>query len=292
MDLNKLRTFYVLAQTRNYSACARKLCVTQSAVSHAIKKLESSLGLELLERTRKGCLLTHEGRILFQTCCTVFFELEKARDELADSSNYPEVIRLGSTVEFGISIVLKNMQAFYRQHPNIHIDFRLSHNLIEPLLNDEMDMIIDCRPHSRPELEIIPLFREEYVVIASAQYIRENQVHEPTDLARCNILSMDKELVWWHNFISVLPPARRNIFYRVTEINHIRGIINAAHASLGVGFVPRYTVLKDLEEGRLVELFPDLDLLNDDINIYLKRDRRELPKCVALIEYIKGFRLQ
>ena len=292
MELNTLKTFFTLVQTGNYTKCADKLCVTQSAVSHAIKRLESSIDLQLIDRTQKGFALTPAGNTLYQSCRTIFFELEKAREQLLCTKTILEVIRLGSTVEFGLSIVLKQIKAFFDQHPNIHVNFLLSHNLLTPLLNDELDMIIDCRPHTNPELKVIPLFREEYVVIASGEFIAKHRVHEINDLGRCNILSMDKQLNWWSNFINVLPLHQQNILKRVTEINHIRGIINAAQHAMGVGFVPRYTVLKELEEGSLTELFPELDILNDQINIYIKRTHAQLGKNIALIEHIKRFRLQ
>ena len=292
MELNTLKTFFTLVQTGNYTKCADKLCVTQSAVSHAIKRLESSIDLQLIDRTQKGFALTPAGNTLYQSCRTIFFELEKAREQLLCTKTILEVIRLGSTVEFGLSIVLKQIKAFFDQHPNIHVNFLLSHNLLTPLLNDELDMIIDCRPHTNPELKVIPLFREEYVVIASSEFIAKHRVHEINDLGRCNILSMDKQLNWWSNFINVLPLHQQNILKRVTEINHIRGIINAAQHAMGVGFVPRYTVLKELEEGSLTELFPELDILNDQINIYIKRTHAQLGKNIALIEHIKRFRLQ
>jgi DNA-binding transcriptional LysR family regulator len=292
MDLNKLRIFFTLAQTGNYSECAQKLFVTQSAVSHAIKRLESSIDLELIDRNQKGFALTPAGNTLFQSCRSIFFELEKTKELLLSARNYPEVIRLGTPVEFGLSIVLKQMKKFFDQHPNIHVDFRLSHNLLTPLLNDELDMVIDCRPHSNPELKVIPLFREEYAVIAANEYITENNIKKISDLSHCNILSIDKNLKWWGNFINALPLEEQGIFRRVTEINHIRGIINAAQSGIGIGFVPRYTVLKELEEGSLIELFPELDILKDHINIYIKRNRAELEKNKILIEYIKSFRLK
>ena len=292
MELNKLKTFYVLAQTKNYSRCARKLYVTQSAVSHAIRSLESSVGAQLVSRGKKGFALTDAGNTLFRTCCTVFFELDKARERLAGEGDSPEVIRLGSTVEFGISILLKNMKTFLDRHPGIHVDYRLSHNLLTPLLDDELDMIIDCHPHVNPELQAIPLFHEEYAVVASGAYVEKHGVRTVDDLSRCNILSMDRELLWWGNFINALPPEKRGVFNRVTEINHIRGIINAARSDIGVGFVPRYTVLRELGEGALTELFPELDILNDHINIYIKRDRAKLDRHVALIDHIRDFRLQ
>ena len=291
MDLNKLRIFHTLAQTRNYSACARKLFVTQSAVSHAIKRLEASIDLELVDRTQKSFALTPAGQTLFQSCQSVFFELEKAREQMQSVGHQPEVIRFGAPVEFGLSIVLKQIKPFFAQHPNIHVDFRLSHDLLGPLLSEELDMIIDCRPHASPELEVVHLFREEYAVIAAPEYLARNPVHDSGDLEGCNILSLDKQLEWWGNFINALPVERQCIFKRVTEINHIRGIINAAQSGLGIGFVPRYTVLKKLGEGSLIELFPELDILKDQINIYIKRKRAGLAKNRALIEHIRSFRL-
>lgn len=292
MELNTLKTFFTLAQTGNFSKCAEKLYVTQSAVSHAIKRLEASIDQQLIDRGQRGFALTPAGNTLFQSCRTIFFELEKTSQQLLREKNHPEVIRLGCTVEFGLSILLKQIKAFFDRHPNIHVDFRLSHNLVTPLLADELDMIIDCRPHTHQELKTIPLFREEYAVIASVDYIAKHRIRNIEDLNRCNILSMDKRLQWWSNFINALPIDRQNIFTQITEINHIRGIINAALGSIGVGFVPRYTVIKELEEGALIELFANLDILKDQINIYVKRDRAGLKKHLALIEHIQGLRLQ
>ena len=292
MDLNKLNTFYVLAQVKSYSKCARKRFVTQSAVSHAIKNLEDSLNLTLVEKKRNSFALTSEGKILFKSCHKIFSEVEKTRVLLMKTKNYPELIRVGSTVEFGVSVLIKGMEVFFETHPDIHVDFTLSHNLLQPLLDDELDLIIDCKPHVRPDLESITLFQEEYAVIASPRYIAKHNITTVEDLAECNIFSQDKELVWWDNFIHILPLDQQVLFDRVTRINHVRGMINGALCNMGVGLVPRYTVLRELEEGRLVALFPELDILNDHINIYLKSRNVLLTKFQYLIEHIKGIELQ
>ena len=292
MDLNTLKTFFTLVQTGNFSRCANRLFVTQSAVSHAIKRLEGSLDLELVDRSQKGFALTPAGSTLYQSCRSIFFELEKTREHLLREKNHLEVVRLGTPVEFGLSIVLKQIREFCERHPTIHVDFHLSHELLPKLLADELDLIIDCRPHTHPALTVIPLFREAYVVVAAADYIAKHRIRDIGDLCRCNILSLDKQLTWWDNFTNALPMEQQGILRRVTEINHVRGIINAAQDAVGVGFVPRYTVLKELEEGSLVELFPGLGILNDQISIYIKRARAGEGKHLALIEHIKGMRLE
>lgn len=293
MDLNKLKTFYTLAQVKNYSKCAEKLFVTQSAVSHAIKSLEQSLDLVLInKRSKSGFSLTSEGNVLFKSCQLIFLELDKTKEILLGSKGYPKMIRLGSTVEFGMSIVLKGIKDFFDRHPDIHIDFRFSHDLFKALLDDELDLIIDCRPHAHREVKAIHLFREEYAVIVSPEYLEAHAIGTAGDLRHCNILSLDKELVWWSNFINALSAEERLVFEKVTVINHVRGIITATLCSLGVGFVPRYTILRELEQGRLVALFQDFDILNDNINIYIKHRNVSLDKFRVLINYIKGFNLQ
>ena len=287
MDLNKLNTFYTLARTRNYSRCAQKLFVTQSAVSHAIKALEKSIGLPLTEKRRNGFALTPEGEVLFKSCRTIFVEVEKARERLQDRTSIPEVIRLGAPVEFGISAVVRHMAPFLSAHPMIHVDFTFSHNLLDPLLDDDLDLIVDCRPHNRPGLTHIPLLREEYVVIASKDYVEDNGIESVADLGHCNVLSLDKEMVWWQNFIQALPPESPVRFRRITRINHIRGIIEACLASVGVGFVPGYTVAADLEAGRLVPLFSHVDVLKDQIGIYFKQRCSDRPSIESLSGHLK-----
>lgn len=291
MDLNKLKTFYTLAQTKNYTRCAEKMFVTQSAVSHAIRVLEESLDLVLINKKKSSFSLTKEGEILLQSCRIIFSELEKTKNKLQEECEYPEPIKLGIPIEFGVSIVLKGMNAFLKKNPKCHIDYMLSHSLLQPLLEDDLDLIIDCHPHANRELKIIPLLREEYVVIATPEYLKLYHINKPGDLKKCNILSIDKEVSWWNNFHNALPGNEQFSFNRVTEINHVRGIITAALSSMGVGFVPKYTILKELEQGNLIALFPDLELLNDQINIYVKHKNSSNDNISHLIEYLHKFTL-
>lgn len=292
MDLNKLKTFYTLAQVKNFSKCAEKLYVTQSAISHSIKALEQSLDLVLIEKRKPGFGLTREGQLLFQSCRQIFSELDKTQQILLEGKAYPEQIRLGSPVEFGTSIVVKAMKPFFDRHPDIHIDFKLSHTLFQPLLDDALDLIIDCKPHAHPDVKTISLFREEYVVIASPEYVRHHNIETVNDLTHCNILSLDKELTWWGNFINVFPAREQIAFQKVTEINHVRGIIMAALCGIGVGFVPRYTVINEIEKGALLPLFQDLDILNDHMKIYIKHKNASIERFLLIIDHIKQFKLQ
>ena len=291
LDLYQLRTFFTVAQTLNFTAAAKRLYVTQSAVSHAIKKLERSAGGELFRKTGNKFSPTETGKILYKTCETIFYELERTEELIArNKKTNIGTIRLGATIEFGTTLLVKYLKGFINKHPGIHIDFQFKHDLIKPLLQDELDIIIDCREHKADGIEKKPLFREEYAVIASKEFIRKNKLKYPAGLFLCNILSLDKGGLWWGNFLNALPKGERPEFQKITEINHIRGIINAAVESLGAGFVPKYCVLKELKAGTLKNVFPHLELLEDRFSIYLKTERAGLERHRRLIEYLANIK--
>ena len=291
VDLNKLKTFHILAGTQSYTGCADKLCLTQSAVSHAIKKLEADLGFELVDRQNRRFKLTSQGEFLYRRCEKIFNDLEETMEDLSVGKNHPAQICLGAPVEFGSSVLIKGMGPFLRRHPQIHVDFILDAMLLDPLLSDTLDIIIDCVPHVHEDLTAIPLLREAYCVIASPAYIREKQIETIQDLNRCTLLSMDKKLLWWKNFINALTEEADFGFRRIIQVSNIRGIINGVLTSLGVGFVPRYTVLRELEQGMLSELFPETAVLNDQINIYLKKRHLKNQAFRDLIDHIKSLKL-
>ncbi len=291
VDLNKLKTFYILAGTKSYTGCADKLCLTQSAVSHAIKKLETDLGFDLVDRENRQFRLTRRGEFLFRRCAGIFNRIEDTLDGLTGEENLPVLMTLGAPVEFGSSVLVKGMVPFLREHPNIQIDFVLESDLLAPLLADDLDVIVDCVPHVHEDIVTLPLLREEYAVIATARYIKEKKISVVRDLNRCNLLSFDRELAWWKNFINALGNEAGFGFQSVTRISNVRGIINGALESLGVGFVPKYTVLRELEQGALVELFPETGVLNDQINIYLKKRNHEKIWFRDLIDHIKSLKL-
>lgn len=273
LELNQLRVFLEAVRAENYTLAGARLHISQSAVSHAVRKLERGLDRRLVDWTGRRFSLTEDGRQLFEVCGRVFAELEEGKRRLASSA---QGIRwrvvLGATVEFGTTILLRKMGPLFEAHPEIHMDFVFSNHLARPLLDDEIDLAVDCADHRHPGIQRMTLFREKYVVIASPAFVAQHPIREPLDLASLPALTMDG-VEWWNRLLRVLPAKRRPTLQRIVFINHVRGIANAALAGLGVGLVPKYTVLRDLRDGSLVELFPRLPLLEDRFCVYQKRSR-------------------
>ncbi|MBU0969933.1 MAG: LysR family transcriptional regulator, partial [Proteobacteria bacterium] len=224
---------------------------------------------------------------LFESCQRIFYEIERADQDIARFKQEARVrIRIGSTVEFGTSILINHIKAFLDAQPDILLDFFFSHHLETALVQDEVDLIIDCKDHLLPNISKIYLFQEQYVTIASPAFVRENRIRSLEDLERINILSNDKRLEWWQNFISAIPTKKRTCLKNVVQINHIRGIINGAIAGLGIGFVPKYTVLRELEEAVLIDPFPRIKPGADHFNIFIKQEKLAFKKHKALVDYL------
>ena len=287
LDLYQLRAFHALGQTGSFTGAAQRLHLTQSAISHAIAKLEATAGVKLAGRHGREFRLTEEGRHLFQACEQVFATLEAAAEDLAQA---PAVgrLRLGATVEFGSSILMRHIRPFLAEHPGMEMDFTLTYDLLPPLLRDDLDLAIDCRNHLLPELDKTPLFRETYVVAGSQAFRAAHAIATARDLGRCPVLSLDKAGAWWHRFLLALPQEQRPEFSRVIEVNHIRAMINAGVEGLGALLVPTYSVLGELERGDLVPVLSLVRPVEDWFYLYQKKTKASLHKHRLLTEYLRG----
>ncbi len=288
LDLYQLKTFFVFGKIRNFTRTAESLYVTQSAVSHSLRKLEQSVGVKLYMKRGGRYELTEAGERLFQACERIFYEARRFEEEVAGKDGpLKQKLYLGAPVEFGTTILVRQMKGFLQRNPDIHVNFKFSPHLEESLMRDEVDLIVDCRTHHHPNIESIFLFREDYVVIASPGYLEASGIKQVKDLEEAVVLSADEKGEWWNNFLLALPMEQRPGLKDFVCVSNVRGLINGAIEGLGVGFVPRYTVEMELQQGVLCEVFPGETVLDDHFCIYIKKDRKEIGKNKLMIEFLK-----
>jgi len=287
LDLYQLKTFWTFAKIRNFTKTAEQLFITQSAVSHSLKKLERAVQTQLVVRRGGLYELTEAGEELLRTCDRIFAEVDRCQDFLSGKGGIlHHKLVLGAPVEFGTTVLTRELAKFIPRHPEIRLQCTFSHVLHPLLLRDELDLIVDCKPCHHREVDRIFLFRERYVVTASPAFAKKHRLREPDDLARVTVLSVDEKGEWWSNFVMALPEGKPAMLTHIMQINHVRGLINGALAGIGVAFVPRYTVEGELRQGLLIDLFPDRGWMDDQFCIYVKRERRNLPHQKALIEFL------
>lgn len=291
-DLQQLRAFFTVIKLEGFSNAAKRLNVTQSAISHAVHKLEDTAGIRLFDRIGRRVRPTEEGIKLYHACESIFSILEAVEEGIqCERGQVKGPIRLGVPIEFGTSVLMRHIRPFIVNYPDIEMDFYLSNDLLTPLLREDIDLAIDCIDHNISHLERTPLFQETYVVACSPSYLAMNNIHSPEDLARCNILSLDKEGIWWRRFLVIFSKKNRPTLNRIMTINHIRGMINAAASDLGVILVPSYSLQRELSSGSIIPLFPSIRLLEDYFYLYQKTTKTYLLKHRLLKEYFQSLKL-
>lgn len=293
IDLERLRVFHEVARTGSFGRAARNLHVTPSAISHAVRKLQAGIGRELLEWRGRSFTLTADGEVLFETARRVLEQIEDTERRLEGKGSGRALrIVLGSTIEFGTTVLVPKLRPLIERHPELRIDFRFMNELAEPLLRDEIDLAVDCKPHAHPAIAGRRMFREKYVLVASPDFSARSRLRSPRDLGRTPVLSLDRDGKWWNNFLRALPAAKRPVLEQVVVIDHVRGMINGTLSGYGVALLPKYAVLGDLAEGRLVALFPRLRLLEDTFCLYQKIARASRPGHQLVGEFLLGLEVR
>lgn len=125
LPLNALRAFEASARHLSFTKAAIELCVTQAAVSHQVKSLETRLNVTLFERLPRGLMLTSEGETLLPALRDAFDRIAGTLEQF-EGGHYREVLRVGAVGTFAVGWLLPRIRAFQSQHP--FIDLRLSTN--------------------------------------------------------------------------------------------------------------------------------------------------------------------
>ena len=139
------RVFYTVANTKNITKAAEELMISQPAISKSIKSLEEQLGGQLFIRTKRGVILTDEGKEFYTY-------ISRAMEYISNAENkFTDLINLNTgTIKIGISSTLTKeflipyLEEFHEKYPNIDIQIvtNLSSELIPKLKNGLIDLII------------------------------------------------------------------------------------------------------------------------------------------------------
>jgi DNA-binding transcriptional LysR family regulator len=170
MRLNQIRDFLAIVDTGSLRAAARKIGVSQPALTKSIRQLEQELHVQLLERNARGAAATRAGKAFLEHARVVQAELRKAEDNLALLRGGPEgSVAFGAAPVTCMLIVPDAMLQFRRTHPStiVRIIEGVNQALL-PLVRDEtLDFLVSQGPKGELErsLSFKPLFRPRLTVV-------------------------------------------------------------------------------------------------------------------------------
>ena len=170
MDLKQLGYFAHVAELGSFTKAAALLSVAQSALSHQVRQLEVELKQTLLIRNGRGVAPTDAGKRLLGHARGILMQVERARDDLAESRGAPVGnVVLGLAASIARSLALPLLKAFRRAFPNASLGIveGLSAYIIESLVAGRVDIGLVYNAAPGPAIEIHPLHEQEMFLISS-----------------------------------------------------------------------------------------------------------------------------
>lgn len=269
-----------------FSAAARDMAMTPSALSKQIQNLEARLGVRLLNRSTRKITLTDEGRAFYERSSLIAAEIAEATTVVKAMGEHPSGrLRVASTVAFGKSYLLPLMPAFLRRYPDIKCSLELTDKMVD-LVDDDVDIAVRFTEQIEDQQVIArKLAHNMRVYCASPDYLYRNPApSRPEELAKHNCLGLST-VSRWNEWTFGDGDDRR--YHRVRgnfEANSADGVYHACLAGLGIARLSTYLVNDDLRAGRLIRVLPQhVDHGSDLYAIYLER-RHLLPKTRAFID--------
>ncbi len=285
--------FVAVVENGGFSAAARTLGISKSAVSKRINQLEAHLGVRLLHRTTRKLSLTEAGERYFEHAAQALTAAGQAEDAVTELQGEPQGnLKISSPMSFGRLHVAPLIPKLLQRHPKLQIDLVMDDRKVD-LVAGGFDVAI--RAGNLPASTLIarklaPLCQ---VLCASPDYIdRYGRPGTPAELPsrNCVLYSYSSDANEW-TLIGANGPETVTVSGNY-QVNNSEALLEALREGVGIGRLPTFVAGPDLKTGRLVKLFESYRI--PEFTIYaVFPERQYLPAKVRAfldfaIEYFGG----
>lgn len=289
--LNDLAAFLVVAEERNFSRAAKRLGVSQSALSQTIRVLETRLGLRLLTRTTRSVAPTEAGERLIHTIGPRIAEIRRELDSLSDLREKPSgTIRLTATEYAAEAILWPKIRQLVKEYPDIHVEIVTDYGLTD-IVGERFDAGV--RPGETIAKDMIavrigPDLR--MAVTGSPAYFSERpKPKTPQDLTEHNCINLRLPI---HGGLYAWEFSKkgRELNVRVDGqlvFNTSSLMLKAALEGCGLIYLTEGQVAPYLADGRLIRVLDDWCEPFPGYHLYYPSRRQQTPAFALLIEALR-----
>jgi LysR family glycine cleavage system transcriptional activator len=252
--LNGLLVFEAAARHLSFTRAAAELNVTQTAVSHQIRRLEEQLGLRLFVRRNRALELTREAREYLPAVRAAFQDLRVATQRLLHGKR-DDVLTVSTIVSVAAKWLVPRLAAFQETHPEIEVRIATGTRLVD-FRREEVDVAIRYGRGHWPGLRADWLMAEElFPVCAPSLLTGPKPLNRPEDLVHHTLLHVELGADEWQLWLTAtgLPP--RLATQRGMRFDDRLMALQAAMDGLGVAIGHAPLVEADIAAGRLVVPF-------------------------------------
>lgn len=267
----KLSTFLELCETKNYTKTAENLHMTQPAVTQHIKYLEQYYGTKLFYYDEKKRIhLTEQGKLIHSYAQTVKADSEILKNCLASPPKKLDELKIGSLTGTGETLVPKMVSKYLEKFPNKKISIYLGEadDLLIQLKNGRIHCcIVDayCPPN---EFESYELFESETICVCSPKHPLAGKTVDFRELNQYRLIFREENSNSLHNLLNILHRYNQDIhdFSSYIEVGTINTVHNMVMENIGISFVYRFVVQKNLDNGSLSQIHIKNYLSNTHFN--------------------------
>ncbi len=169
MDIQLARTFLEIIVAGNFVNAAKRLNLTQSAVSLRVRKLEQELGRPVFLRTKSGTELTAAGQQFQRYATSLVRVWEEARQQVAIPPGFRATLSIGGQYSLWERLLLRWIPAMQARAPDIAIraEVGMPARLMREMVEGIIDVGVMYTPQLRPGLEVETLFEDELVLVST-----------------------------------------------------------------------------------------------------------------------------
>lgn len=286
MDFAALRVFKAVVDEGGISPAAKKLHRVQSNVTTRIQQLEASLGTKLFIRKKGRLFLSPAGELFLGYVEQLLQISEQARDALRGSTPRG-VLRFGTLESTAASRLPPLLSRYHEKYPAVRVELTTGTTdaLVEAVMNRKLEAAFVAECTAAPQLEVMPAFSEELVVVAPQSHPR---IQRAQDVRTDTIISFPSGCAYrrllqaWLATGGVVPE-------RVLELSSYHAIIACVASGTGIAFVPQ-SVLETIRGIKNVAVYPlaarkgrattSLVWRKDELSLALKALQTELEKTL------------
>ena len=272
-----------------FSAAARALDMTPSAISKQIRRLEDRLGARLFHRTTRRINLTEVGRDFYERCSRIMGDIEAAEEAVTRLQDKVQgTLRVTATAAFARSEVVPRINRFLLRYPELSLEMQLSDRPVD-LVEEGFDVAILLQEQvNDPSLVSRRLASNRRIIVASPDYVeRFGKPSTPEELLQHNCLTLYNVSRFNDWEFELADGARRVIHVSGNfRANTAAAIYEAALAGVGVARLSTWLVAPQIKDGRLLHLLPDCTHETSSYYVLFPHGRHLSRKVRAFVDFL------
>ena len=290
MQIESLKVFCDLAETKSFTKAAAINSVTQSAVSQTISALERRFNSLLIERSKKNFRLTPEGGVFYdyskrilQTCDALHSKLQEIENVISGN------IRVATIYSIGLHVLPPYVTKFLKRYPtvNVHVEYRLDDQVYESVLGNVVDLGLVAYPSRDPRWEIVPLRTDTLVVICHPQHpFAQRKSIKVKALSGQKFINFERDIPTRKALDKIFKEHRVTVD-QVMQFDNIETVKRAVEIDSGVAIVPRETITQEVANQTLAAVELENGAYSRPLALIYKKNKVLSPAIKQFIALLK-----